>query len=149
MASAFRYGRWIQQDPRVTVTAGQDERSFSPCLANGAERSKFEQLKADSGYLHDPLAEELANDANHFSEGAVQLLKFHGSYQQDNRENRQKGQEKDWQMMLRLRSPGGRIPASLYLAMDELADRLGNDGYSFANVNPVPDLDRDKRVAAW
>jgi sulfite reductase (ferredoxin) len=100
--------------------------SLSPCIASGAERSKFEQLKADSGYLHDPLADELANDASHFSESAVQLLKFHGSYQQDNRENRQKGQEKDWQMMLRLRSPGGRIPASLYLAIDELADRLGN-----------------------
>jgi sulfite reductase (ferredoxin) len=27
---------------------------------------------------------------------------------------------------LRLRSPGGRIPASLFLAMDDLADRLGN-----------------------
>ena len=109
------------------MTAGDSEaRSLSPCIASGAERTKFEQLKADSGYLHDPLADELANDANHFSEGAVQLLKFHGSYQQDNRENRQKGQDKDWQMMLRLRSPGGRIPASLYLAMDELADRLGN-----------------------
>jgi sulfite reductase (ferredoxin) len=126
----------------VTVTAGQSATGgavgpeagtrdlapsqLSPCIASGAERSKFEQLKADSGYLHDPLAEELANDANHFSEGAVQLLKFHGSYQQDNRENRQKGRDKDWQMMLRLRSPGGRIPASLFLAMDELADRLGN-----------------------
>ena len=109
------------------MTAGDSEaRSLSPCIASGAERTKFEQLKADSGYLHDPLAEELANDANHFSEGAVQLLKFHGSYQQDNRENRQKGQDKDWQMMLRLRSPAGRIPASLYLAIDELADRLGN-----------------------
>ena len=109
------------------MTAGDSEaRSLSPCIASGAERTKFEQLKADSGYLHDPLAEELQNDANHFSEGAVQLLKFHGSYQQDNRENRQKGQDKDWQMMLRLRSPAGRIPASLYLAIDELADRLGN-----------------------
>ena len=101
-------------------------RHLSPCIASGAERSKFEQLKADSGYLHDPLAAELANDAHHFTDGAVQLLKFHGSYQQDNRENRQKGQDKDWQMMLRLRSPAGRIPASLYLAIDELADRLGN-----------------------
>ena len=111
----------------MTVTAGDSEaRSLSPCIASGTERTKFEQLKADSGYLHDPLAAELANDANHFSEGAVQLLKFHGSYQQDNRENRQKGQDKDWQMMLRLRSPAGRIPASLYLAIDELADRLGN-----------------------
>ncbi len=119
---------------RVTVTAGSEERSselqgsrpFSPCIANGAERSKFEQLKADSAYLRDPLAAELENDLPNFSDGAVQLLKFHGSYQQDNRENRQKGQERDWQMMLRLRSPAGRIPASLFLAMDDLADRLGN-----------------------
>ncbi|MEY3964225.1 MAG: sulfite reductase, ferredoxin dependent [Cyanobacteriota bacterium] len=119
---------------RVTVTAGSDEhsselqgsRSFSPCIANGAERSKFEQLKADSNYLREPLATELGNELPNFSEGAVQLLKFHGSYQQDNRDNRQKGQDKDWQMMLRLRSPAGRIPASLFLAMDDLADRLGN-----------------------
>ncbi|MBM5806885.1 MAG: NADPH-dependent assimilatory sulfite reductase hemoprotein subunit [Cyanobacteria bacterium M_surface_10_m2_179] len=95
-------------------------------MATGAERSKFEQLKADSDYLRDPLAEELQNDLPNFSDGAVQLLKFHGSYQQDNRENRQKGQERDWQMMLRLRSPGGRIPASLFVAMDDLSNRLGN-----------------------
>ena len=31
----------------------------------------------------------------------------------------------------------------------KVSDRLGNDGYSFANVNPVPDLDRDKRVAGF
>jgi len=118
---------------RVTVSAGQldvanaaESRSFSPCIATGAERSKFEQLKADSAYLRDPLSEELENEQHHFTEGAVQLLKFHGSYQQDNRENRQKGQDKDWQMMLRLRSPAGRIPTGLYLAIDELADRLGN-----------------------
>jgi sulfite reductase (ferredoxin) len=104
----------------------ETEPSFSPCLANGAERTKFEQLKADSGYLKEPLLTELGNDRPNFTEGAVQLLKFHGSYQQDNRENRVKGQEKDWQMMLRLRSPGGRIPAQLYLAIDELADQLGN-----------------------
>jgi outer membrane protein insertion porin family len=30
-----------------------------------------------------------------------------------------------------------------------ITDRLGNDGYSFANVNPVPDLDREKRVASF
>jgi sulfite reductase (ferredoxin) len=88
--------------------------------------SKFEQLKAGSGHLHDPLAGELENDQKFFSDNAVQILKFHGSYQQDNRENRRKGEEKDWQMMLRLRSPGGRIPVPLYLALDDLADRLGN-----------------------
>ena len=111
---------------RASAADAPSTQPLSPCLATGAPRSKFEQLKADSGHLRDPLADELANDANHFSEGAVQLLKFHGSYQQDNRENRQKGHDKDWQMMLRLRSPGGRIPTALYLAIDDLADRLGN-----------------------
>jgi outer membrane protein insertion porin family len=34
-------------------------------------------------------------------------------------------------------------------ATKRISDRLGNDGYSFANVNPVPDLDRDKRIAGF
>jgi sulfite reductase (ferredoxin) len=88
--------------------------------------SKIERLKAGSGHLRDPLHSELQNDSPNFSENAVQILKFHGSYQQDNRDNRQKGQEKDWQMMLRLRNPAGRVPAELYLAIDALADRFGN-----------------------
>jgi len=43
-----------------------------------------------------------------------QLLKYHGSYQQDNRENRRPGKSKDWQMMLRLRNPGGEVPGKLF-----------------------------------
>jgi outer membrane protein insertion porin family len=34
-------------------------------------------------------------------------------------------------------------------ATKKIGDRLGNDGYSFANVNPVPDLDREKRIAGF
>jgi len=97
--------------------------------ANGSKAAtptKFEQLKASSTHLREPLGCELSNESKNFSEGAVQILKFHGSYQQDNRDNRRKGEEKDWQMMLRLRSPAGRIPVPLYLALDGLADRLGN-----------------------
>ncbi|MFM7228696.1 MAG: sulfite reductase, ferredoxin dependent [Cyanobacteriota bacterium] len=84
--------------------------------------SKSERLKASSDHLRDPLVGELAADGSSFSEPAVQILKFHGSYQQDNRDHRRKGEEKDWGMMLRLRSPAGRIPAALYLALDDLAD---------------------------
>jgi len=94
--------------------------------AKAATPTKFEQLKASSTHLHEPLRSELGNELKHFSDSAVQILKFHGSYQQDNRDNRRKGEEKDWQMMLRLRSPAGRIPVPLYLALDGLADRLGN-----------------------
>ena len=91
------------------------ESELFPCITNGLDRSKFEQFKADSNYLQEPLGTELGNECDHFSNDAVQLLKFHGSYQQDNRDNRKKGYDKDWQLMLRLRSPGGYIPASLFI----------------------------------
>ncbi len=96
------------------------------CLANGLEVSKFENFKKSSDFLKEPLASELENESDHFTNDAVQLLKFHGSYQQDNRENRKPGKSKDWQMMLRLRSPGGEIPGKLFLSLDELSDKLGN-----------------------
>ncbi|MDB9412676.1 sulfite reductase, ferredoxin dependent [Microcystis aeruginosa] len=91
-----------------------------------AKVSKVEGIKERSNYLREPLASELLEDTTHFTDAAVQILKFHGSYQQDNRDNRAKGQEKDYQMMLRTRSPGGFIPAQLYLTLDSLSDRYGN-----------------------
>jgi sulfite reductase (ferredoxin) len=90
------------------------------------KRSKVEDIKENSNFLREPLASELLEDTNHFSEPAIQILKFHGSYQQDNRDNRAKGQEKDYQMMLRTRNPGGFIPPELYLALDRIADEYGN-----------------------
>ena len=91
-----------------------------------AKVSKVEGIKQRSHGLREPVATELLQDTTHFSEDAIQLLKFHGSYQQDNRDNRVKGQEKDYQMMLRTRNPGGFIPPELYLALDQLADEYGN-----------------------
>jgi sulfite reductase (ferredoxin) len=88
--------------------------------------SKLERIKERSNNLREPLASQLLEDTTHFSDEAVQILKFHGSYQQDNRDNRVKGQEKDYQFMLRTRNPGGYIPAQLYLTLDRLADEYGN-----------------------
>jgi sulfite reductase (ferredoxin) len=88
--------------------------------------SKLEGIKENSNFLREPVASELLEDTTHFSENAVQILKFHGSYQQDNRDNRVKGQEKDYQMMLRTRSPGGFIPAELYLTLERLSEEYGN-----------------------
>ena len=91
--------------------------------SNGANKmAKVEALKLASDHLREPLASELENAEDHFSNGAVQILKFHGSYQQTNRDYR----HRDWSMMLRLRSPAGRVPAQLYLALDALADQYGN-----------------------
>ncbi|MEO0968086.1 MAG: sulfite reductase, ferredoxin dependent [Cyanobacteria bacterium J06639_18] len=89
--------------------------------------SKIEGLKERSNFLREPVATELLEDTTHFTEKAIQILKFHGSYQQDNRDNRVKGQGKDYQMMLRTRSPGGFIPPQLYLTLDKLSNEYGNN----------------------
>ncbi|MGC9504943.1 sulfite reductase, ferredoxin dependent [Baaleninema sp.] len=87
--------------------------------------SKLEGIKERSNFLREPVATEILQDTTHFSADAVQILKFHGSYQQDNRDNRVKGQDKDYRMMLRTRNPGGYIPPQLYLTLDRLADEYG------------------------
>lgn len=98
----------------------------SPTSPSVQKRSKNEGLKERSNYLREPVATELLQDTTHFTEDAIQILKFHGSYQQDNRDNRTKGQEKDYQFMLRTRSPGGFIPPELYLTLDRLSQEYGN-----------------------
>ena len=89
-----------------------------------------EVLKATSNGLRGSIPEELAESSDHFSEEAVQLLKFHGVYQQDNRDGRKSAREtgagKDYGMMIRTKSPGGYLPAKLYAGIDGLADRFGN-----------------------
>ncbi|MDH6059139.1 sulfite reductase, ferredoxin dependent [Chrysosporum bergii ANA360D] len=95
-------------------------------LANRHQPSKVEGIKERSNFLREPLATQLLEDTTHFTEEAVQILKFHGSYQQDNRDNRVKGQEKDYQFMLRTRNPAGLVPPQLYLALDNLSEEYGN-----------------------
>jgi len=88
--------------------------------------SKLEGIKERSRYLREPVATELLQDTTHFSQDGLQILKFHGSYQQDNRDNRVRGQEKDYQFMLRTRNPAGYIPPQLYLTLDRLSEEYGN-----------------------
>jgi len=89
--------------------------------------SKVEGLKERSNFLREPVASELLLDTNYFSNDAIQILKFHGSYQQVDRDLQKPGQEKPYQMMLRTRSPGGFIPPQLYLTLDRLASDYGNE----------------------
>ncbi|MFM7527557.1 MAG: sulfite reductase, ferredoxin dependent, partial [Nodosilinea sp.] len=100
--------------------------AYSSPNQGDTKRSKVENIKENSRFLREPLASELLTDTTHFSETAVQILKFHGSYQQDNRDHRAKGQEKEYQMMLRTRNPGGFISPELYLTLDRLSDQYGN-----------------------
>mmetsp|Transcript_1596 Transcript_1596/g.6980 ORF Transcript_1596/g.6980 Transcript_1596/m.6980 type:complete len:618 (-) Transcript_1596:393-2246(-) len=94
--------------------------------ANG-KLHKNEKLKiASKGLLH-PLDSEFKNDEIFVSKDAVQILKFHGSYMQDNRENRAPKKQKEFQFMLRLKMPAGELSADLYRTLDDLATKYGQD----------------------
>ncbi len=96
----------------------------------GIRLSKVEAIKRESRYLRGSIAEELRQDSSRFSEADYQLLKFHGTYEQHDRDTatqrKQRGLEKDYQFMVRLKVPGGRLTADQYLAVDELAGRYAN-----------------------
>ncbi|KAF3543857.1 hypothetical protein DY000_02003889 [Brassica cretica] len=86
------------------------------------KRSKVEIIKEKSNFIRYPLNEELLTEAPSVNESAVQLIKFHGSYQQYNREERG---GRSYSFMLRTKNPSGKVPNQLYLTMDDLADEFG------------------------
>ncbi len=97
-----------------------------------ARPSKVETAKLASQYLQTFVADELENGTSHFTEDAASILKFHGSYQQDDRDLRRslKKQRKEeaYQFMVRVRVVGGRLTAEQYLSCDRLAQTIGNGG---------------------
>ena len=89
-----------------------------------------EEIKSESHALRGTIQETLLGDASHFSDEEYQLLKFHGTYQQDDRDERvpRKKQhlDKAWMFMVRSKLPGGALSAQQYLAHDRIAGDLGN-----------------------
>src|SRR6266481_3438592 len=95
-----------------------------------------EALKENSRQLRGTIADELAADLAHgqkpFGGESEQLIKFHGSYQQDNRDHRHEKNPdgtpkgKEYMFMVRTRVPGGKVSARQLLAELELCDRFGN-----------------------
>ncbi len=92
--------------------------------------SKAEAVKQQSRQLRGTLARDLADTSGPFDKVGHSLLKFHGIYQGYDRdsatERKQRGDDKHWQFMVRVRLPGGRLTAAQYLALDALADHYGN-----------------------
>ncbi len=85
-----------------------------------------EEIKAAIPTLAGTIAATIADQsADHFSEDDNQFLKFHGSYQQDDRDLRKTG--KKYIMMIRGRIPGGVMTAKQWCVFDELSTKYGND----------------------
>jgi sulfite reductase (ferredoxin) len=90
-----------------------------------------EEIKVESRSLRGKITETLRSDHSHFADDEFQLLKFHGTYQQDDRDQRvprkKQNLDKAWIFMVRSKLPGGALSAAQYLEHDRIAGELGND----------------------
>ena len=93
--------------------------------------TKVEIAKQNSELLRGSIDETLRNpELDCFKEDDLQLLKFHGSYQQDDRDlrksRRAEGLGKAYSYMLRVVLPAGQLTAAQYLDLDRIADEFAN-----------------------
>jgi sulfite reductase (NADPH) hemoprotein beta-component len=97
----------------------------------GGPPSDVEHIKSESNYLRGALVETLKNPiTGGLPEDDNRLLKFHGSYMQDDRDLRNERErqklEPAFQFMLRVVAPGGVATSAQWLEMDRLAQLYGN-----------------------
>ncbi|EKM50421.1 uncharacterized protein PHACADRAFT_263704 [Phanerochaete carnosa HHB-10118-sp] len=89
-----------------------------------------EHIKVASQYLRGTIVEGLQdNSTGALAPSDTQLTKFHGIYQQDDRdirdERQAQGVEPAYAFMIRVRMPGGVCTPEQWLAMDQIADEHG------------------------
>lgn len=93
-------------------------------------KSPNEALKEASNYLRGTILEGLADTTTGtLTSDDQKLTKFHGSYQQDDRDQRGERRKKKLQpaysFMIRVRAPGGGATPQQWLEMDRLARQYG------------------------
>ena len=93
--------------------------------------SPVEHIKKRSNYLRGTIVESLADPlTGALAEDDTQLTKFHGFYQQDDRDERaertRRKLEPAWSFMIRVRVPGGITTPAQWLALDSLATTYAN-----------------------
>src|SRR5690606_12411195 len=93
--------------------------------------SPVERAKTASNYLAGSIADELASEADSFTKDNVQLLKHHGTYQQDDRdaraEARATGGGKCFSFVVRTKIPAGKLTSDQLMAELDMCDELGNN----------------------
>jgi len=120
--------RRVKFQPIETLQTTETEVSSQP-LDQKPKRSKQELIKESSQFLRGTILDELSRDTDKFSADDVSLLKFHGTYQQDDRDARKQrvsGVGKRHMFMMRLKIPGGRLTAGQLLGTLGLCDRFAD-----------------------
>lgn len=95
--------------------------------------SVVEIAKSKSNYLLGEIPQEFVDGTDHFGKDSINLLKFHGTYQQDDRDERANLRaagggkaEKAFSFMVRTKIPGGKLTSDQLLAELDLCDEIGN-----------------------
>lgn len=92
----------------------------------------LERVKVESDGLRGTIAESLNNElTGAMREEDTLLLKFHGMYQQDDRDRREerakKKLERLYSFMIRLRMPGGILTSEQWIALNNIAGKDSTD----------------------
>lgn len=100
--------------------------------------SDVEHIKSESNYLRGTLAETLEDPISAgIPDADNRVMKFHGSYLQDDRDLRNERQrqklEPAYQFMVRVRAPGGITTPEQWLVLDELARQYANGSLRLTN----------------
>lgn len=104
----------------------------NPNLNFSEKLDEMERIKTESNYLRGTIEEGLADRiTGAIAEDDTKLLKFHGSYMQDDRdlrdERRKQKLEPAYSFMIRVRAPGGASTADQWIAMDDIANTYANE----------------------
>ncbi|MEI7014289.1 NADPH-dependent assimilatory sulfite reductase hemoprotein subunit [Leptospira licerasiae] len=98
-------------------------------MSEQKELSEVEHIKTASKGLRGKIGTAIETGAEGFEEDDKQLIKFHGMYQQKDRDRRkdEAGEfiENPTSFMIRGRIPGGRLTSEQYMVWDDLADKFG------------------------
>src|SRR5262245_1398345 len=102
-------------------------------MSDPAKSSAVEGIKDQSQFLRGEMAGELRDGLDHFGKSSEVLLKFHGTYQQDDRDERGSGgvdaegkKKKSYIFMVRTKIPGGKLTSEQLLAELDLCDEVAN-----------------------
>jgi len=104
---------------------------IKPTTFDPLKHSDVERIKVDSDYLRGTITPSLKNPVTgSVADDDLMLIKFHGIYQQDDRdirnERRKQKLEPLYSFMIRARIPGGVATSQQYIQMAELATKYSS-----------------------
>src|SRR5262245_4966942 len=102
-------------------------------MSEPGKKSPVEGIKEQSQFLRGAMPEALGDGNDHFGKSSESLLKFHGTYQQDDRDERGSGgidaegkKSKSYIFMVRSKIPGGKLTSEQLLSELDLCEEVGN-----------------------